>query len=575
MCDRLKQRNANGNDNGIGIGNGNHGKELVMKKTLGLLWALVIGLGQEFGWGWKPNGAKRHQLKKCLFFSVLSLLSGATVFAATDGTWITDGGGTWSHTASWQNGTVADGIGANATFSPAGGLSVDATVILDSNRSLTTMYFGDTSDWRNQWILNPADSANPQSLTLDGNSPEISAQNGWTTHSLAAKGTDIYVPVFVGDDGSGPVSLKVYTPASGRLPVLAFHESFESDRNVVVEGSWGHVFFKQAVSIDGNLTVKGGGVYGLLDGTSNAICGSVAVDAANLHVRSLQNVPVTLTNAGSLTLVRNAGDVRLTSLTGAGTVSGDSSGYSGNLRLNVADGTTEEVDAGMPWSWITFYKEGQGTLWLNNSWKPSWGGAYVEAGALVINHADALINTGSPITVTVRDKATLAVAGGITWIPHAVTFDAGSSLAGSGTYARTTAWSVPVNFTLAPGLSVGTLTIDMGGSTLTLRDNTTIDIELAAGGHDLLAVNGILNLAGATLNLSFLDGFTPVYGQTFDVIGATTINNDIGGLTGDYATMFTWNISGGVLTLTSQVPEPTSGLLLALAGALALRRRRR
>ncbi len=41
MCDRLRQRNTNGNDNG----NGNHGKGLIMKKTLGLLAALVITLG--------------------------------------------------------------------------------------------------------------------------------------------------------------------------------------------------------------------------------------------------------------------------------------------------------------------------------------------------------------------------------------------------------------------------------------------------------------------------------------------------------------------------------------------------
>ncbi len=219
-------------------------------------------------------------------------------------------------------------------------------------------------------------------------------------------------------------------------------------------------------------------------------------------------------------------------------------------------------------------KTGAGTLIVSGDNSYS-GNTTASGGMLVAGHANAFGNTGS---VTIGAGARLGIADGVTFVRPVTWNSAAAGIAGDGTYQRTSNWAVPTGgagFTISPGFSTGTLTIDLAGNTLTLASNTTTRIELAADNDfDVLAVVGNVVLAG-NLELVLLDGYLPVFGTTFDVITASggltgTIN-----LVGGYAEWFSLALVNDdtTLRLTSLIPEPTSALLLALA-ALAVRRRR-
>jgi len=95
----------------------------------------------------------------------------------------------------------------------------------------------------------------------------------------------------------------------------------------------------------------------------------------------------------------------------------------------------------------------------------------------------------------------------------------GGVLSGGGTVLSTAApVAVGPGATVAPGNSVGTLTIDgdlycSGG---------TLEIEIGAEGRDQLRVLGTAEFVGGTIVLSFRDGFVPAVGSTYPAIDATS-----------------------------------------------------
>jgi hypothetical protein len=74
--------------------------------------------------------------------ALLALAIGTVNALATDGIWIGTGNSTWSTTANWQGGFIADGVGATATFT-AGGLGGNRTFTVDSTRTLGTLTVGE------------------------------------------------------------------------------------------------------------------------------------------------------------------------------------------------------------------------------------------------------------------------------------------------------------------------------------------------------------------------------------------------------------------------------------------------
>ncbi|MFM7183125.1 MAG: hypothetical protein ACKO2G_16905, partial [Verrucomicrobiales bacterium] len=86
---------------------------------------------------------------------------------AADGTWNVDANGNWSTTTNWLSEIVADGSGSAANFT--NDITADRTVTLDSNRTLTSIVFGDSdTSSAGSWILSGSST-----LTLAGTTPGI------------------------------------------------------------------------------------------------------------------------------------------------------------------------------------------------------------------------------------------------------------------------------------------------------------------------------------------------------------------------------------------------------------------
>lgn len=159
-----------------------------------------------------------------------------------------------------------------------------------------------------------------------------------------------------------------------------------------------------------------------------------------------------------------------------------------------------------------------------------------------------------------------------------VTLGDGGTLGGYGTITGSVA-----NFggRVLPGNSPGTLTIQGDYE----QNGGSIVIEIASDTvFDVLDVGGHVNIRNADIIFSFIDGFAPSAGFSFDFVKAgidlalSDIRYSFVGLKPGFA--FDVNANGNALVFTARndgvsVPEPGSLSLFAAALALAGRRRRR
>lgn len=174
-----------------------------------------------------------------------------------------------------------------------------------------------------------------------------------------------------------------------------------------------------------------------------------------------------------------------------------------------------------------------GAGWLRLSGDNSFAGATVAQGLLEFDGDNALTGDvrvdGGTLLVNGRlDGSALTVAGGLAVINGTVAgaatrVEAGGTLGGSGTLGDT--W---VAGTIAPGSSIGTLTID-GDYTQAASARLVAEI-LPPDQADLLRVTGSANLLGGTLVASSLgDGYT--IGQQYRILSAE------GGITGGFSSI--------------------------------------
>jgi hypothetical protein len=232
----------------------------------------------------------------------------------------------------------------------------------------------------------------------------------------------------------------------------------------------------------------------------------------------------------------------------------------------------------------------------------SSGSFTVENGA-TITTPGALSNAGT-VLVTGPTASILNVSGGFTQTAGLTEVDAGNTLnVLSGVYAQSggvTLVDGRLNNTGAYNLTSGTLkgtgtvsggvdntggmvapgdppgTLDITGN-YTQGTGGTLDIGLggtAASQFDVLAASGSANLAG-TLDVTLLNGFTPMTGETFTILTAGS------GVSGTFPTVdappsisVSYTTDSVVLNGIA-VPEPASMALVAVcAGGLLMRRRR-
>jgi len=140
------------------------------------------------------------------------LCAGAVSAPAATGTWTNPSGGSWTNSANWSGGIIADGAGNTANFSTLT-LSADAIVTLHAARTIGNLTFDDQNGTKHNWSLN---SGGPGPLTLAGGTPTISVGSATTTLNTALAGSAGLIK-----SGNGKLALNGANTYSGITTVNA------------------------------------------------------------------------------------------------------------------------------------------------------------------------------------------------------------------------------------------------------------------------------------------------------------------------------------------------------------------
>ncbi|MBI3847133.1 MAG: hypothetical protein HY292_21100 [Planctomycetes bacterium] len=170
-------------------------------------------------------------------------------------------------------------------------------------------------------------------------------------------------------------------------------------------------------------------------------------------------------------------------------------------------------------------------------------GGFVNEGTIELadgGRIDASGTWSSSGTISIASGCTLGILGTITQTSGELIIDGSlaSTISLQGGLLRGTGSVGPIvnNAVIAPGASAGTLSI---GGTFAQQSSGSFNVELggtATSEFDRLLVSADANLGGA-LNVSLINGFQPVLGQTFTILTfasstgafATTSGLDLGG----------------------------------------------
>jgi autotransporter-associated beta strand protein/T5SS/PEP-CTERM-associated repeat protein len=218
-------------------------------------------------------------------------------------------------------------------------------------------------------------------------------------------------------------------------------------------------------------------------------------------------------------------------------------------------------------------KTGPGTLILSAA-NRYVGNTTVNEGTLSLFEGFSNLNPGSIASsplITVKSGATLLMAN----------LHSGQTLAGDGTVALK---DILAGATVAPGESIGTLTVGGEVKFNGVTSELDIEIDLGAPATDLLKVFGPLSLGNASLNVSLHNPIIVSVPQTFIVIEADNgprnpIIGNFGAINvpARYMATVTKNYVGVdalgrigdgndvAITIVSIVPEPGSWLLILMA----------
>ena len=309
--------------------------------------------------------------------------------------------------------------------------------------------------------------------------------------------------------------------------------------------------WQQAGTLAGKTITLGDGAYVRLAGhDAQLTLSSHTTASGDLTLYSDLSSGAAIRNEGSLTHSSSNGHLYATSFTNHGTISATS----GFLALGVTN---------------------TGTSFTNTS-----------TGTIHVNGANVSLN--SPATFV--NQGTINVQSGTLFTNNALTNTAGSVLRGSGTVTGSV---VLAGGTLAPGNSIGTLTLQSG--TLNITSASVFAVELAGASSDQLVFQNptsMINLGSGLLTLSLTLLGAPVDNSTYNLVRIASGGSGIAGafanapgsgsmVFGDFGGTtygFTVNYATNLVSLTfTAVPEPSTYLLLAaglvLIGVAARRRR--
>ena len=473
---------------------------------------------------------------------------------AADGTWTqTASGGSWSTTGNWSGGIVADGLGSTANFNTLD-LTADNTVRLDSDRTLTSLIFGDTNTTTAAgWVLDNNGTAT-NNLILAGVTPTV------TVNALGSGKTATISAIIEGTagltkSGAGTLTLSGVNTYTGTTSISAGILAITSNNALGATGGGNGttVSNNAALWLNANgltvaepLTIRGDGsnFTGALFNNSgtNTYSGLITVDpAGGARIGSNNNTTLNLTGG-----VSSAGGSSLALRPGAG----------GAIQITT---TALTLNANT----LFIYESGTVTLGVAGSSfgtvTPGWQGT-LKAGAANVLPSSSILSLG--------------VTGGVNAGTGTLDLAGFSQTIGG---IRTTA-SVTEGARTVTNSSSGTATLTVNQSTNTTYDGRfTNALALTKQGIGALTLSGstsntftgLTTVTGGTLELSKTAGVNAIAGDgtagTVDVQvnAGATLKHLTANQIADNATLDinagTWNLNGQSETIRNVNAAVVSG----------------
>ena len=392
---------------------------------------------------------------------------------------------------------------------------------------------------------------------------------------------------------TGPVEPEVTVSAgslqiSSRLGLRDSYLTIENNSAVIFESN-GVLNFRGYLNGSGSVTKIGGGdlvIYSSLgySGSTTISAGTlVLADGARLGPGDLINNAALMVNTDNYIWVENriSGSGTLTKLSSGTLVLTGANSYEGSTLL--LRGTLQVGDSSSSGSLGSGDVINHAHLAFNRSNNLTVANLVSGSGSLSQLGSGTLTLTGNNSyeggTTLSTGTTRIANPTGSAFGTGAVTVAAGATLTGAGSFTG----ALQLNGTFSPGNSPGLATIGsgsvLGGLTLMEIAGTTRGVT-----YDAINVGGAGALTlGGTLQVTLLDGYSPVSGASFQLFHATTISGafatlDLPALTAGLSWDTSQLASAGTLAVSaSAIPEPSTYAAFAGLAALALaalRRRR-
>ena len=338
----------------------------------------------------------------------------------------------------------------------------------------------------------------------------LTVSDGATFGSTASGG------LVLGQNGGGDVSVEVLSGAS--LCAGSTVRLVDSSTLLVDDAS---LSLDTLLLTSGSLEMRNGAT-GTIASISFTNPNSVILDGATTTLavtgsgQVLEDGGTITVRAGAAIAYENAADFKLYGsdtagaflVTGAGsraTFAGglaNASGASASATFTVADGASASFG---------------GSISLTGTHALSFTGA----GSSVSVAGDLTLGGGGN-TLSITDGATLSVGGTLSiGVADTLTLSGGATLVAddvAGNLTNTSGTLSPADGATAAAIdgnyvqsATGTLLIEIGGAS-------------GGGGHDVLAVDGTVNLAG-TVKVTLLNGFEPTLGQSFIVLACQALTD--------------------------------------------------
>ncbi|HEU5397517.1 MAG TPA: LamG-like jellyroll fold domain-containing protein, partial [Verrucomicrobiae bacterium] len=286
-----------------------------------------------------------------LVIALAALLAGATLAAAQSGVWTNDASGSWSDTANWLNGVVADGTDATADFSQVD-VTALRTVTVDASHVIGSLLFGDSAGVNvDNWTLTPS-GGSALTLAVSAGSPTITVNNNAAATNTAWIGVPLAGTTGMTKAGAGMLVLGAENTYSGATAVSAGTLKLT---NAAASGT-GPVLYLSFDNVNGGIVTNGGSggsmMNGILVGSGlNVLPGaapngraalSVSNNAVNGGYVLVNSSVVPLNNSGTWSV----GMWMKTSTTGAVyAYQGDGGWGNGNTTFHLNGGTNDQAGA--------------------------------------------------------------------------------------------------------------------------------------------------------------------------------------------------------------------------------------